>query len=405
MENPFKKFTIGPATLVSAAFIGPGTVVTCSIAGASFSYAILWALVFGIVATIVLQEMAGRLTLVRDLSLSETINQDIKHPLVRFIVFFVVISAIGIGNAAYQSGNMTGTMIGVQLFLEENGLVLHSNTIIGIVGILLFVLLFFGKYKVLEKILVVMVIVMSLTFLLTIGVISVAWPEVFRGIFVPSIPKDSLYLVLGLVGTTVVPYNLFLHSSAVKARNWKLKDLRAARIDIVVSIGLGGIISLCIIITSAVGLYGSGFSPDSLNALATQLTPLLGDNASLLLSLGILSAGVTSSLTAPLAASYTVCGLLNKKADFRGFTFRITWILVLLSGLAVTLLGYKPLVIIQYAQFMNGLTLPFIAVLLFVLMNSSRMKEYRNHSIQNVISGIVILVVIFLGIRSLISIF
>lgn len=406
MIKILKNLSIGPATLVSAAFIGPGTIITCSLAGAGFGTALIWALVLGILTTIVLQEMSSRLTIFRSKSLAEVLNEEFKSPLTRFIIFLIVISAIGIGNSAYQSGNIAGASLGIELLLVKAGIGFTLQQAIWIVGGCVFLLLFFGRYQLLEKILVTLVIIMSLVFVSTVFLIDVEWMEVLKSVVLFSIPNNSFYLILGLIGTTVVPYNLFLHSSAVRSRGWEKKDVNRSRLDILISIGLGGVISICIVITSAIGLYErTDRSPENLDVLATQLSPLLGDYASILLALGILSAGLTSSITAPLAASYTVCGLLKKKMEFSGTTFRITWIIVLLSGLIVSSSGLKPLMIIQYAQFMNGLMLPFIAILLLYLINSPKMGSFKNSLNQNIIAIIFISIVVLLGIRSLVSIF
>ena len=105
---------IGPGPLVAAAFIGPGTVTLCSIAGVNFGYALLWAMVLSILATIVLQEMAARLGIVSQKGLSEIIRSEIKNPVLRGFAIILILSAIVIGNAAYEAGNISGGALGMQ---------------------------------------------------------------------------------------------------------------------------------------------------------------------------------------------------------------------------------------------------------------------------------------------------
>ena len=112
MLQRLKQF--GPGLLVAAAFIGPGTVTTASVAGAETGYALLWALVFSIFATLVLQEMSARLGIVARLGLGEALRQSFDSPLLRWAVIVLVVVAIGFGTAAFETGNITGAALGLE---------------------------------------------------------------------------------------------------------------------------------------------------------------------------------------------------------------------------------------------------------------------------------------------------
>ena len=105
---------IGPGPLVAAAFIGPGTVTVCTLAGVGFGFALLWAMVFSVIATLVLQEMSARLGIITQKGLSEVIRTEIKHPFFKNIVILLILSAILIGNAAYEAGNISGGVLGLE---------------------------------------------------------------------------------------------------------------------------------------------------------------------------------------------------------------------------------------------------------------------------------------------------
>ena len=110
--NVFRRLrSLGPGLLVAAAFIGPGTVTTATVAGARFGYALLWAVAFSVVATIVLQEMSARLGLVTREGLGEALRTTMTHPVARILSIALVVSAIALGNAAFQMGNITGAAI------------------------------------------------------------------------------------------------------------------------------------------------------------------------------------------------------------------------------------------------------------------------------------------------------
>ena len=113
--------TVGPAFLVTAAFIGPGTIITASLAGANYGLSLVWALLFAMVATLILQEMAARLGIVSQQGLGENIRQAIKQPLIKAFVITLVVSAIVVGNGAYQSGNISGASLGLVSVVEQLG--------------------------------------------------------------------------------------------------------------------------------------------------------------------------------------------------------------------------------------------------------------------------------------------
>lgn len=407
----FRKLkSIGPAALVTAAFIGPGTVTTCTLAGANFGYSLLWALLFSIIATIVLQEMSARLGIIGRKGLGEALHDHFPKGLSRMIALVLILSAIGIGNAAYETGNILGGALGIEAIfgkieLFESGS--FSLNIFGpIIGILAFLLLYIGSYRKLEKTLVALVILMSLVFLITMIVL---WPDlgdILKGLFVPKTPKGAVLTVAGLVGTTVVPYNLFLHASLVQEKWQHPSDLKKARVDIWVSILLGGIVSMSIVITSAAAFYGSGKTIANAGDLAVQLEPVLGNWATAFIGIGLFAAGLTSAITAPLAAAYATSGILGWKRDLKSIKFKSVWMIILIIGIILSAIGLKPLPAIVFAQAANGILLPVIAIYLLIVMNNKKVLGSNvNSPTLNIIGGAVVLVAIFLGMKSLLSVF
>jgi Mn2+/Fe2+ NRAMP family transporter len=397
---------IGPGTLVAAAFIGPGTVTLCSIAGAGFGFSLLWAMLLSILATIVLQEMAARLGIISQKGLSDIIRTEIKTPLLRQLIILLILLAIVIGNASYEAGNISGGVLGLETILGKVGIettTLSINLLPLIVGVLAFMLLYMGSYKLLEKALVGLVILMSLSFLLTAIITRPSLAEIFKGTFIPSFPEGSLLTIIGLVGTTVVPYNLFLHASLVKEKWKKEEELPLARKDTFLSIALGGIVSMAIIITAS-GITTTEIS----NAadLALGLEPLYGSLAKYILAIGLFAAGITSAITAPLASAYVVKGCLGWEGGLSSRRFKAVWIFILLLGVLFSSLGIKPIDIIRFAQVANGLLLPLIAGILLWMMNkASILGKYRNTNWQNLAGILIVLFALFLGLKSIFKVF
>lgn len=398
MAVPQRFRKLGPGLLVAAAFIGPGTVTTASKAGAGFGFALAWAVLFSIVATIILQEMAARLGLVTRQGLGQAIRSSFHHQWMRLVAGLAVAVAIGLGNAAYQTGNILGASIGMSL-LAGGSVELWS---VGL-GACAFGLLYSGRYRYIETALIALVLLMSSAFLLTAVLAKPDLVQLVRGMLTPQLPDGSLVTVIGLIGTTVVPYNLFLHASSV-CEKWpdsvpRDNAVREARIDTVAAVTLGGVVTLAIVATAATAFFGKG-GFGSFTDMAQQLEPLLGGTAAkTCFAIGLLAAGLTSAITAPLAAAFAVSGALGWKAEIHSRSFRVIWMVVLLIGTSLAAAGLKsPEVTILTAQAANGLLLPLISVFLLVAVNrTDLMGAYRNGLWANLAGMIVVLISLALG--------
>ena len=397
---------IGPGPLVAAAFIGPGTVTLCTLAGAGFGFTLLWAMLFSIIATIVLQEMSARLGIITQKGLAEIIREEVKNPFLKSFIVILILSAIVIGNAAYEAGNISGGVLGLETVFGSPKLKLGDfsiNSYSLIIGVIAFALLYIGNYKVLEKTLISLVIIMSLSFLITAIVTKPDLIAVLKGLFNFEAPKGSLLTVIGLIGTTVVPYNLFLHSYLVKEKWQKTSDLKFAVRDTYIAVILGGIVSISIIISAA------AIQSKEINSavdLAQALEPLFGSFSKYFLGIGLFAAGITSAITAPLAAAYVANGCLGWNIGLRSFKFRFVWIFILGLGVLFSSIGFKSIEIIKFAQVANGLLLPLIAGILIWIMNkSSILGVNKNTKIKNIIGLLILAVTLFLGTKSILGVF
>ena len=388
---------VGPGVLIAAAFIGPGTVTLCTIAGASYGYSLLWALLLSIIATIVLQEMALRIGLITNKGLAEVIRVSIKNKFINRLLILLILCSILIGNAAYEAGNITGASLGIIAIIGRETL----NYIPLLIGFIAFIILYIGDYKVLERSLIFLVITMSVSFMITAIMTKPDLFSLLDGLFMPKINSESLLVVLGLIGTTVVPYNLFLHSSLVKEKWNDISKLKTARMESFISIIIGGIVSMAIIITAA---SVSNDNVKDVMDLAKGLEPLYGKFAIYFLGIGLFASGITSSITAPLAAAYVAKSCFGWSGSLKSLNFRIVWFFVLLIGVIVSLLKLNPIEVIKFAQFSNSLLLPIVAILLFWLINNKTIfKNSYSYKLQNILVIVIILITIILGAKGVIS--
>ncbi|MEX0610249.1 MAG: Nramp family divalent metal transporter [Balneolaceae bacterium] len=408
MNNPLKKY-FGPSTLVAAAFIGPGTVTVCTLAGVRSGYVLLWALLFSVIATIILQEMTGRLGLITRKGFGEAIRAEFKHPVIRTVSIILVLSAIVLGNAAYEGGNISGAVLGWEEFfigfdITVNGFTVQLTPFI--IGGIAFWLLFAGSFERILKFMIGVVVVMSIVFVTTAIIVAPDLGAIVRGLFIPTATPGELFTVIALIGTTVVPYNLFLHASTVQERYVRASELSDMRKENAVGIILGGVISMCIVITSAVAFGDEIVEVTNAATMAAQLEPLLGNWASGFMGIGLFAAGISSAVTAPLAAAYAAKGILGWEISLKDFRFRMVWGSVLLVGVLFSSLSIRPVQLIEFAQAANGILLPLIAIFLLYIMNKAvLLGTYKNSTLHNILGIIVIIVAFMVGFRGLNSVF
>ncbi len=389
-----KIMAIGPGAMITASFIGPGTVTTATRAGAGYGYGLLWTIVFSIIATIVLQEMAARLGIITQDGLGEAIVKQFDNPLLKKLSILLVGGSITLGCASYISGDLTGTALGLSTVIG-----IESNFMGPLMGVIVFFMVYRGSPKFLEKFLTVLVGVMAIVFFTTMIVAKPDGKEILSGL-VPRIPKGGLIYIISLIGTTVVPYNFFIHATNAR-KNWSTPDeLELSKWDTYVSITIGGLITAAILITSAT--FMRGIAVKSAADIAIQLEPLLGSWAKLFMGIGLFAAGLSSAIATPIGASYTLAGLLGWKYDNSDNRFKATNLIIVAIGAIASGLGLSPLTVILVAQALNGIILPVIAIYLVYITSSKRqLGKYRNSQLQTYLGIVVALVTIILGGNSL----
>jgi len=443
--------SFGPAILVTAAFIGPGTVMMASKAGSEFGCVLLWAVLFSVLTTIVLQEMAARLGIVTGEGLCQSLKNSISNPIARWAVLGLILTAILVGNAAYQTGNILGAAGGVQSLvstgdqsankqpelINEPQNVESSNLqsrlgwaesagfrtgVVVVIGMIALAVIWIGRFEVFQVLLTLLVVGMSLMFVYAAFQSSPDWTEIASG-FIPRIPTGSELVIIGLVGTTVVPYNLFLHASA--AAQWsratsdesavdnsaRIKDaIFRSRVDTVVSVMIGGLVTAAILVTASAAFHSiDGAQKPSLGTVqdvALQLEPSLGSGAKVIFAIGLFAAGLTSAITAPIAAAFAASGCFGWSGKLKDKRLKVTASMVVLCGVVFAcLFGKSPKETIILAQVANGLLLPVVAVGLLIIVNRTElMGSHKNGKLANLISVVVLLVVVAIALTNLNSV-
>ncbi len=359
-------------SVIPAAFIGPGTVATCASAGSGFGLTLLWALLFSALATFALQEAAARITIASGKNLGEVIALKYRGRwagLLKTLLF----GAVALGCSAYQAGNILGAVSGLALLTEGQ----QSIWVIAL-GTVAALLLWQGNMRAITGVLAAIVFLMGVVFAVVALRTGTAPSAVLTNAITPKFPAGSGLIIVGLIGTTVVPYNLFLASGLSRGQ-----QVGEMRLGIGLAVLIGGIISAAILLSGT--LISGDFSFPS---LAGALSGKLGTWASSFFGIGLFAAGASSSVTAPLAAAITGQALFggeNGQWSPRSLRFRAVWASVLFIGLGFGLSGIKPVPAIIAAQAVNGLLLPAVAVFLLLAVNDRQLlpARYANGPLRN----------------------
>lgn len=348
-------------SVIAAAFVGPGTVATAARAGSEGGLAFVLPLLGALAAGYLLMEMAARVTLVSGQSLGRIIGNTFG-PWVSWLLF----SGIMLGCCTYEAGNLLGGFAGLELLVP-----LPRGVVLALVGLAALVL-WSGRVDRIGRILAAIVLLMGLAFLgVGSGVLTAGLP--------PEPPAPlSATTVLALFGTTIVPYNFMLAAGLAPGQ-----ALGAMRGGLALSFAVGGLVTLGVLLTGTTLTEFTDFTQ-----LASTLEARLGNYGSSLLGLGLLAAGFSSAITAPLAAAVAGRALLGQDArpgvgDWspRGGYFRLVWGLVLGLGALVACLDVQIVGVIVAAQFVNALLLPGLAALVLLLGSRGDLLGDQRNSI------------------------
>jgi Mn2+/Fe2+ NRAMP family transporter len=367
-------------SVISAAFIGPGTVTTAAAAGAGYGIDLLWTLVYATFACVMLQEAAARITIASGYSLGEAIARQYAGSRAAGVIRTGLAGAVVFGCAAYQAGNILGAVTGLRMLLPLSPAVATTGIAAG--GALL---LWLGSFRTLANFLGLVVGLMGLAFIALAAQLPLSAGEVLAAAVIPRVPEGSLLLVIGLIGTTIVPYNLFLASGIGQGQ--RLAEMRTG---VGVAVAIGGLISVAIL------LVGTAVRDTfTYEALVAAITGIGGGWLVYLFGIGLGAAGFTSAITAPLAAAVTVQSLrrtARRDDAHRDWRYRLVWLGVMGVGFGFGIADVKPIPVIILAQGINGVLLPLVTVFLLLAVNDPTIVPagYRNGPVAN---GLMLLLV------------
>jgi len=382
--------------IIPAAFIGPGTVTASLQAGAAFEFKLLWVYVFATIAAFVLQEASVRVTIFSGKSLGEAISSQFEAKSSRGFVLYMIAIVIILGSAAFEAGNIIGAKEGLSMVFH-----IDPKILVLIICGLSFLALSMPTFAMIAKFMGFMVIFMGLAFMTTAIMLKPDYTAIAKGCVVPFFPStiSGSILLLGLIGTTVVPYNLFFGSLG------KDQTVSEMRFGLSIAVIIGGLISISIVIVGT--LIKGDFNYDS--TFARLLQEKVSPWAVNAFGIGLFAASFASSITAPLASAITAQSLFRsrnqKKWDKKSFLFRAIWGGVILVGLIFGMIDSEPVTAIILAQALNALILPLICIFLLFVVNDPRVMTRKgiNTWFANVLTGIILWVLLILGLANILN--
>lgn len=391
---------MGPAAIVTSAFVGPGTITTTTLAGVNFKYSLLWAVLFSGLSLIILMEMAGRIGIISNHDIAEAATASFPNKKIAGIIIkSVIVITLFVTAFGLEAGNLIGGSLGLA---DAVNLPLWLSALI--LGGAAFYAVAVGTAKTLEKLMTFFVSLMGFIFILTMILVGPRYTEVLSGFIPTNVPEGAGVNIIALIGTTLIGINILMHATTT-AQKWQgSTHLQDANFDIYFNVGIGTIITFAIIITSGTVLYGSGTVVDTPLVFSQMLEPTLGNYARIIGNLGIVAAGLSSAIATPLILKTVLARLFHWEAN--GKKARVTGGAAVIFGSIFAAIGTNPTQIIVFASAVSGLFLPIVAILIMIAANNKELlKEYKNNLFQNILGGIATLVTLGLGINSLLNFF
>jgi NRAMP (natural resistance-associated macrophage protein)-like metal ion transporter len=389
---------VGPGIITANVDNDAGGILTYSQAGAQYGHLLLWTMIPVTLSLIVIQEMCARMGAVTGKGLSDLIREEFG-----LRVTFLMMLGILITNF----GNVVTEFIGIATSLELFGLSRYAT--VPICAVIVWVIVVYGQYKSVEKVFL-LASAFYITYIFAAFPAHPAWREAsLATLRPPSLQpfheQAYLYMVIGVVGTTIAPWMQFYLQSSIVEKGVTRRGLQASRWDVIAGCIFTDVVAWFIIVTCAATLWVHGYRDIKTAAdAAAALKPLAGKYAYILFAVGLFNASLFAASILPLSTAYTVCEGLGFESGV-GMKFgeapMFYWLYTLLiaAGGAIVLLipQEKAIHLAVESQVLNGIVLPFVLIFMLLLINKKElMGEYVNTRVFNIIAWATTVIMIVL---------
>lgn len=384
---------IGPGLFLIGYNIGTGSVTTMAKAGAEYGMTLFWAVVLSCIFTYILMVAYGQLTLVSGKTALFNIKTELKGG--KLLAIYILVALIT-GELLALVGIMgiLADLVQEAIKIFANGVLVNRFWIITLFTILLYLLLWFGRYSTFEKVLTILVTIMALCFFLVFILVKPSLSSILNGM-IPGIPKTpgSFALVAAIAGTTCSAAVFIMRSTVLKEKGWTVKDLKNEKNDSFVAAAMMLFLSGIIMAVSAGTLHEMGLKLNNTTDMISLFQPLGGKLAVILLVTGILGAGLSTVFPIVLIAPWLISDYTGKPGNIKSPMYRSLILFGLLFAFGSIFIRHTSPIIMIFSQAFQACILPAVAIPVFILLNQKKIKKnYRQSDLMNF--GL-ILVIIF----------
>lgn len=369
--------SVGPGIIIAAVVLGPGSITVASRIGAEYGYTFLWVLVFACLFMITYTSMSGRYGVVNDKSILQTIALTYGRWFSIIISISVFMSAM-----SFQFGNNLGIGIGMNGITGVDAIVWPW-----IFTPLALVLLFWAKnlYKIMEKLMIILVMIMIVSFFLNLVLTRPGLVPVFKGFIPHMVNREQLSILAALLGTSFSLTGAIYHSYLAQDKGWKKENLSGSLKDTYLGIIMLTVITGIIIITSAASLHPLGIQVNSAADMALQLEALFGVYAKVIFSIGLCAAAFSSLMVNALIGGGLMSDGLGMGRSMNDRIPRLFTMIILIAGMVVAVFFEGDIIYtLIITQASSILAVPLIGIGLFITANNRKiMGAYRNTPVQN----------------------
>ncbi|MGF1584829.1 MAG: Nramp family divalent metal transporter [Bacteroidales bacterium] len=363
---------VGPGLFLIGYNIGTGSITTMAKAGAEYGMTLFWALILSCLFTWILMVAYGQMTLTSGNTALYNIKSSIKGG--KILAIYIIIALI-IGELLALMGIMgiVAELVqeGIRLISGTRGLVVDTFWIILVFAVLLYFLLWYGRYKMFEKVLTVFVILMALCFIAVFVMVRPSISAIFEGM-VPGIPETTgaFRLIAAMAGTTCSAAVFIMRSTVVAEKGWTIKDLKKEKKDAFTSAAMMLFLSGIIMAVSAGTLHIMGLKLDTTVEMIRLFEPLGGQAAAFLLILGITGAGLSTIFPIVLIAPWLISDFTGRPRDIRSPLYRVLILAGLFFAFGTIFINQTPPIIMVFSQAFQAAILPAVAIPVFILLNN-----------------------------------
>ncbi len=386
---------MGPGIITANVDNDAGGITTYSVAGAHFGYSLIWSFIPIIIALVIIQEMCSRMAVVTGKGLADLIREEFGVKVTFYAMIVLIFSNLFNTISEFAGIAASAELFGINKFI-----------LVPLCAIFIWWLIVKGTYKSVEKIFL-LACLFYLSYVLSGFLSKPNWKEVAQSSIRPALHFDKAYLfmLIGVIGTTIAPWMQFYQQSSVVEKGIKIEDYKFARWDVIIGAFVVNAIAIFIVVVCASTLFKHGIRIETAKDAAEALRPLAGDYCFYLFAFGLFNASIFSACILPLSTAYSVCeGMGWEVGVNRRFRqapqFYTLYTLIIAIGAAVILLPNVKLVpIMLISQATNGILLPFVLIFMLLLINNKRlMGNFTNSKIYNILTIIVIVAMITLSI-------